>query len=242
MVLGILHGFLRWSVPDIGPIAPPRAWIAAASAPFSADRNAADPYRRGFQAMNGHYPNNAKSLDQYRQALDLVKQAAARPEYRINQPALLTFASPDPYDVGMINNLARLVFLDRPDRFVHQDLAGSWDDLITLLRMVRHMADGAPIAPALGALKTEREVLDLAMEWTIAPHQTSEQLRSAALAAFRDLPTITPPDDILRAEANITERTLELSTKELKELVESVISGPEPRAVLDPGRHHGSIG
>ena len=70
--------------------------------------------------MKGHYPNNAESLDQYRQALDFVKQAAVRPDYRINQPALSTFASPNPYDVGMINNLARLVILDAQDRLVHQ--------------------------------------------------------------------------------------------------------------------------
>ncbi len=230
VVLSFYVGFRVWSVPDIGPIAPPRAWIAAESVPLSPDRNAADLYREAFQAMKGHYPNNAESLDQYRQALDLVKQAAARPDYRINQTALLTLASPNPYDVGMINNLARLVILDARDRLVHQDLAGSWTALITLFRMVRHMADGAPIAPAMNALKIEREVLDLAMEWTIAPRQTSEQLRSA-LAAFRDLPTITPPDENLRAEANFTERTLELPTKEIKELVESVINGPDRASV-----------
>src|SRR5277367_5205048 len=105
-----------------------------------------------------------------------------------------------------MSNLGRLVIQSALDRLDHGDLDAAWKDLITLFRIVRHQSDGAAISRAMAALVTEREALDLAMEWAVASRQTPERIRSA-LAAIRDLPKMTPADEVVRADAVLTEKT-----------------------------------
>jgi ABC-type transport system involved in multi-copper enzyme maturation permease subunit len=206
VLLVFYAGFRAWSVPDIGPIAQPRAWVAQ-SDPLRADldlrnRDTAAIYRQVVQSLKSQYPG----LDLNDEALGLVRRAVAQP---------------DPFGKVLRDDLARLLIRDARDRLGRGDLAVAWTDLINVFRMVRDQADEAGIAPATNSLLIEREALDLAMEWAVAARQTPEQLRSA-LAAIRDLPKMTPADDVIRAEANLTEKALDLPAKELGAQLESI--------------------
>jgi hypothetical protein len=210
VLLGIYTGYRAWSVPDVGPIAMPRAWIVAQPDLLRADldmrnRDGTAIVRQTLRSLKSTYPG----LDLNDDAVVLVRLAVARP---------------DSSGKVLLNDLARLVIVDARKRLEHGDLAGAWSDLINVLRMVRHESDGATIPPAMNALITEREALDLAVEWAIAPRQTAEQLRSA-LAAIRDLPKMTPADEVLRAQANLTEKTIDLPAKKLEKELES-LNGP----------------
>jgi hypothetical protein len=207
VLLGIYTAFRAWSVPDIGPIAPPRAWITPLSELFRADldmrhRDTDAIYRQTLRSLKSEYPG----LDLNDEALAVVRGAVAQP---------------DTLGKVMLNDLARLVIQDARNRLAHGDLAASWSDIINLFRMVRRQSYGAAIAPATNSVMTEREALDLAMEWAVASRQTPEQLRSA-LAAIRDLPNMTPADEVLHADANLTEKMIDLPAKKLEETLESI--------------------
>jgi len=210
VVLGIYTGFRAWSVPDIGPIAPPRAWVAAQPDLLRADldmrnRDATAIYQQMVQSLKSKYPGLVLNDE----ALVVVRSAVARP---------------DPLGKALRDDLARVLIRDARNHLERGDLPGAWSDLINVFRMVRHQTDGAGIGPAANSLRIESEALDLAMEWAVASRQTPEQLRSA-LAAIRDLPKMTPADEVLRAEANLTEKTLNLPAEKLEQQLES-ISGP----------------
>jgi hypothetical protein len=111
--------------------------------------------------------------------------------------------------VGLVLEVAR-------QRRQRGDLAGSWDDIVVLLRMARHTGAGAALAPARLALAIEEEALDFARRWAITRGQTPERLR-AALAAYRDLPPMIPAAEVARAEAILVERTIELPAGELRD-------------------------
>jgi hypothetical protein len=207
VLLGVYTAFRAWSVPDIGPIAPPRAWIAPLSELFRADldmrhRNTDAIYRQTLRSLKSEYPG----LDLNDEALAVVRVAVAQPDISGNV---------------LLNNLARRVIQDARNQLARGDLAGSWSDIINLFRMVRRQSYGAAIAPAMNSVMTEREALDLAMEWAVASRQTPEQLRSA-LAAIRDLPNMTPADEVLHADANLTEKMIDLPAKKLEETLESI--------------------
>jgi ABC-2 family transporter protein len=207
VLLAFYTGFRAWSVPDIGPIAPPRVWIAPQLDPLRAEvdlrnRDTADIYRQTVQSLKSAYPG----LDLNDEALGLVRRAVAQP---------------DLFGKDLLNDLARIVITDSRNRLANGDLAVAWSELINVLRMVRREADGAAIPRAMRSLVTEREALDLAMAWAIASGQTPERLRSA-LAAVRDLPKMTPPDEVLRADANLTEKLLDLRAAELERQLESI--------------------
>jgi len=209
VLLGWYAGFRAWSLPDVGPIAAPQAWTDAAAAPLAADENAADLYREAGYRLVSPVIDSPEFLNQNREALDLIRRAAARPGCRFHQLDKLTLA--DPPDLPPIGQLALLVTLDLQDRQKRGDLAGAWNDIVMLFRMARHFSEGAGLYPAFSLVLVERDALGLAMEWAVAPGQTPVRLQ-AALTAYRDLPEMPPAADVVRVEANLVERTLDLPT------------------------------
>jgi ABC-2 family transporter protein len=218
-------GFRAWSVPDSGPIAPPEAWARAASIEMTPDRNAAVLYedaRRMLIYRNEDYA----FLNQNKVALDLIRRAAARPDCRFERPDRPTLLNQN--IVLPVVQLARLVSNEGHRRLLKSDLAGSWDDAIVLFHMARHFAEGSGVDDARAALVgVEREGLMLALDWANAPRQTTERLR-AALDAYRKLPKMPPASDVVRAEANAVENTLNLPADKLHRYLEDLLYGPLP--------------
>ena len=69
-------GFRVWSVPDVGPIAKPAAWIGAAVALPSSDPNAADLYREASSRLFG-FVESSEFLSWNKASLELIRRAAA---------------------------------------------------------------------------------------------------------------------------------------------------------------------
>jgi hypothetical protein len=218
VVLGGYAGVRAWSIPDPGPIAAPSAWAVTASLP--PDRNAADLYREAARELGS---SSTDPRERAPKVLDLIRQAAARPDCRFSQPERLTLLNGP--DLPPMRDLAGFVIDQARDRLGHSDLAGAWDDIVVLLRMARHVSEGATMFEELQALAIEKEALDLAREWTTAPGQTPERLR-AAIAAYRDLPRLTPAAEVVRGDAILFERTIDLPTDDIKGLFLEIIVGP----------------
>jgi len=221
LLLGWYAGFRAWSLPDVGPIAAPQAWIDAA-APLPADKNAADLYREAGHRLVGPVMDSPEFLNQNREALDLVRRAAARPDCRFQQPDKLTLF--DPPDLPPIGQLALLVTLDVQDRQKRGDLAGAWDSIVVLFRVARHFGEGVGLYPAVSVVLGERDALALAMEWPIAPGQTPERLQ-VALTAYRDLPKMPSAADVVRVEANLVEKTLDLPNSKFRDWLYESMNG-----------------
>jgi hypothetical protein len=206
VLLGGYAGSRAWGVPDASPMRAPLAWIVAAPTPRTADQNAASLYRKAGGQLFGRAATTPESLDQYRDAIELIRRAAAQPECWFTDPERITISSA--LDVPLMDALAGWVTVAARDRLQHRDLAGAWNDIVVLIRMAHHLGEGAVIRPAVKALAIEEHALDLAMEWASAPGQTPERLR-AALATYRDLPRVTLPSEVVRAEAQLVDRSLE---------------------------------
>jgi ABC-type transport system involved in multi-copper enzyme maturation permease subunit len=218
-------GFRAWSVPDVGPIAPPEAWARGSSIATSPDRNAADIYREAGRLLR-YRQDDVEFLNQNKHGLEVIHQAAARPDCRFDRPDRPTLVDRDirPSSLPFV----RLASLDARDRLSHGDLARAWDDIIVLFRMARHFAEGAGVDEATLAVRYfEREALGVAFEWALAPGQTSEQLH-AALEAYRNLPKLPAPSEVVRAEANLVENTLNLPTSKLRGYLEESLYGTPP--------------
>ena len=208
-------GYRAWSIRDVGPIAPPTSWIEAAATPLSAGQNAADLYREAGRRLVGPFADSPEFLDRNRELIDLLRRAAALPECRFLKPDKLTIL--DQPDLPPVSQLASLLTLDATERQNHGDLAGAWDDIMVLFRMAHHVGIGTGYLRAFrDVLSMERDALGHALEWAIARGQTPERLHSA-LAAYRGLPKIAPTADMVRAEANVVENTLELPTAKLRD-------------------------
>jgi hypothetical protein len=216
-------GYRIKSVRDVGQITPPASWIDAGSSLVRADLDAAELYRTaGIRLI---VQQDAKEfLDQNREALDLIRQAAARPECHFNQPEKLTLIDQDPRLAPPYGAFMHLVAMDVRERQEQGDLAGAWNDIVVMFRMARHFGSGDSYFQShLVLVAVERDALGLAMEWAIAKGQTPERLEKA-LAAYRDLPKITPITDAVRAEANLVENTLDLPASKFRDwLVETNI-------------------
>ena len=119
-----------------------------------------------------------------------------------------------PYDLPKMSLYGELVLASARDRQERGDLAGSWDDLMVMFRMARHMNGPVPLGIANKGLLIERDALGQAMRWAADPKQTPERIR-AALDAFRKLPAMPPAVDTIRAEAAIAEHTLQLPEDDL---------------------------
>ena len=125
----------------------------------------------------------------------------------------------DQPDLPPVSQLASLLALDASERQNHGDLAGAWDDIVALFRMAHHIGDGAGLSSAHpGTIAVERMALGQALEWAVARGQTPDRLH-AALAAYRDLPKMPPAADMVRAEANLVENTLDLPASRLRDWV-----------------------
>jgi len=222
LLLGWYAGFRAWSLPDVGPIAAPQAWINAAATPLPADENAADLYREAGRRLISPVLDSPEFLNRNRDALDLVRRAAARPGCRFQQPGKLTLI--DSPNLPPIGQLTLLVTLDVQDRQKRGDLAGAWDDIVVLLRMARHFSEEAGLYPAFSLVLVERDALGLAMEWAIAPGQTHERLH-AALTSYRDLPKMPSAADVARAEANLVEKTLDVPTSKFRDWLYESMNG-----------------
>jgi hypothetical protein len=217
-------GFRAWSVRDIGPIAPPASWTDAGPGPVPAERNAAALYRES--ARRRHANADSQSfLSDNAEALDWLRRAAARPECQFELFAKQTLI--DRWNGPDLYTFARLLHWEAHDRLDHGDLAGSWDDIALLFRMARHFSEGAGLSQTLGVLNfVEKDALDLAMEWASARGQTPDRLH-AALAAYRDLPKVPSAADVMRAEANIVENTLNVPAPALREWLAESGSGSD---------------
>ncbi len=112
---------------------------------------------------------------------------------------------------------AKLITLDLSDREEHGDLTSAWNDIMVLFRMAQHAGDRAGLMSAFAnVVLVERTALSHALEWAVAPGQTLERLQTA-LAAYRERPKMPSSADIVRAEANLVENTLELPTDRLRD-------------------------
>ena len=200
-------GVRAWEIPDPGPIAPPSTWSAA---PLPPDRNAAELYReaaRQADLMMGDIVIRSGPV------LDLIRKAAAMPDCRFSQSGRIN--SLNPPDLPPMRKLADLMIAHARDGISRKDLTGAWDDIAVLLRMARHVSEGATTSHELLAFSIEQLALDLAIDWAKAPGQTPERLR-AAIAAYRDLPGLTPAAEAIRCDAVLFERTLDLPTDDLR--------------------------
>jgi hypothetical protein len=213
-------GYRAWSIRDVGPITPPSAWIEAKTAPFRADQNAADLYREVGHRLIGPFRDSPEFLDRNRELLDLLRRATVQPDCRFLDAEKLTVL--DQLDMPPLGQLSGLLALDARERQNRGDLTGTWDDIMALFRMAHHAARGSGFVMAFpSALSIERNALGHALEWAVARGQTPERLH-AALAAYRELPSVSPTVDMLRAEANLVEKTLDLPTSRLRDwLLES---------------------
>ena len=225
LIVSWYAGYRAWSIRDVGPIAPPASWIEAAATPLPAGQNAADLYREAGRRLVGPFADSPEFLDRNRELLDLLRRAAALPDCRFLKPDKLTVL--DQPDLPPVSQLGDLLTLDATERQNHGDLAGAWDDIMVLFRMAHHVGAGSGFVRAFpDVLSLERNALGHALEWAIARGQTPERLHSA-LAAYRGLPKMAPTADIVRAEANVVENTLDLPTGKLRDWAfESANSGP----------------
>lgn len=155
--------FRVWSVPDFGPIARPAAWRNALFIEVSPDGNAADLYNEAGRSLVQR-SDPEEFLNQNRKSLELIRRAAERPDCRFEGPSKPTLGTPA--TLPLLVQLERLVSVEARGRLNKGDLAGSWDDIIVLLRMARHFSEGSGLEPALTALKSvERDSLRLAIDW-----------------------------------------------------------------------------
>ncbi len=235
-VLSACHiGFRVWSVPNVGPIAPPESWAEFSSIEMSPDRNAAELYQEAGRRLTylGKPSDDTPImfLNRNKYSLDLIRRAAARPDCRferLGRPTLL-----DESARPSLLAFSRLLSAEASVRLSSGDLAGSWEDVMVLFRMARHFAEGSGVDGARFALVfAEREALIIALDWATAPGQTRERLR-AALEAYRNLPKMPPASDVVRAEANLVENTLSLPVDRLRHYLEEMLFGPPSSGEAD---------
>jgi hypothetical protein len=226
LLFGWYIGARAWSVPDVGPIAPPAAWSGERADVVSTENNAALLYREAAARIERAKPAHG-SVSADNTVLSLVRRAAAQPYCRFDR-------------------LDRQTLLDRPadwrivmcskwfdeearQRLARGDLAASWDDIMVLFRMSRHVAEGAGVDLAiLSLIHVERSALAAAIDWAVAPGQTPERLR-AAVDAYNTLPLMASPGEVARAEANIVENTLNLPHDRIRDYLVEFAYGPSTR-------------
>ncbi len=231
--------FRVWSVPDVGPIAPPAAWAEASTVPLSPEHNAAPLYLEADRRLIVK-ENPQQLLRHNKLTLDLIRRAAARPDCRFDRPRKPTVVHR--LDIPPAHVFSKLVSQAALEGLERGDLAGSWDDIMVLFRMTRHFTERSGVGEAMFTLSiVERDALGSAISWAVAKGQTTERLH-AALEAYRNLPELTSPTDIVRAEANIIENTLDLPASTLRRYLEEFEIEPWPHEGTAEPRHVLAIG
>ena len=84
--------------------------------------------------------------------------------------------------------------------------------------MAHHAANGTRLIlvhPNSDLALIERVGTTQALNWALAPGQTVERLEKA-LKSYHDLPKLPPTADLVRAEANVVENTLELPASTIR--------------------------
>lgn len=210
-------GYRAWSIRDIGPIAPPTVWSERATPSLIPHQNAAGLYGQAGHQLVGPFKNCPKFLRRNRRLLDLLKLAAARLHCQFLQPEAITLL--DQPDVPPVHQPAALLTLDATGCQNNGDLPAAWDDIRALFRMAHHFGTGSRSVLAFpNGLVVECDALNAALQSPVAPGQKPEQLRSA-MTAYADLPKMPSTLDIVRAEANVIERTLNLPKTQLRNSV-----------------------
>ena len=238
----ILFGGYVWgraAVATAEPLAAPAAWESRAMSEPPA--NAAELYReadRKLAALPGTFPEVLRSvqdgidpkdaedvsavLARDAEVIALVRQASARPSCR------WTFAQTSLFGSDRLPNVQRLAYLvalEARDRQSRGDLAGAWDDLLVIFRMSRHVGSGAPLTQSYLAGAVEQVGFGTAFGWVSDPRQTPKLLR-AAIASYKALPPAESPVEVVKVEAALFEKLLNLPAEELADDVLKVYAEP----------------
>jgi hypothetical protein len=253
LLLAAYVGHRAWGVPDIGP-----PFAAATLRPVTVppDQDPEAIYRRAFSELRplGEAPSDAGPRQVARairegwdpeaslavawwqanqEAIDLTRQGASLSVARgprIQDLEVRAVTTPRPvWEV----ELARLMALDGRQRQARGDLAGTWDDILVLLRMGRQMTfrPGTGL-PAFGPI-LQRQAEWLGMAWAADPRQTPELLRSALDDLLRQ-PANAPLGDVVKVQYVQTERILTLPNDEVLALLASAWSGPSSDVASSP--------
>jgi hypothetical protein len=140
-----------------------------------------------------------------RALIEPIRQAAAKPEARF--PSRVFFSSGVDSRIEELRSVVVLLGVDNFQRRSGRDLAGAWDDILTVFRMAAQIDRTHGFVETIHALRWRTQALEWALAWAGDPRQTPAQLRSA-LTDFRTLPKLVPPAVILEAEYRLDERTL----------------------------------
>ncbi|AGA27592.1 ABC transporter permease [Singulisphaera acidiphila] len=233
-----------WGVPDPGPV------MVAASAPSGivppgSDKTATTYHRLameilpmygiaatevGAKVQGGRPPDISRlrvELNKNQDFIKRIQQATEMPPPQLPYRPLFGGGSdPDPTS-GDISRVAWL--LDQHGRgCLEQDnLTGAWEDILAQYRMARQMTEAGPTSfVTQNALAIDRQATMLALDWAAGDKQTPDLLRKA-LTDLRALPPFPTLGDVMKAEAPLVERALDLSGAEL----EVAINGPRTRPI-----------
>lgn len=122
-----------------------------------------------------------------------------------------------------------LVGLSAREREVRGDLAGSWSDILVMLRMSRQQGGPVTLFEAREMLKRETWALDLALRWSTDPGQTRELLRSA-LRDYNELPPPPSMADVLAVDQTVLEQSLQMPGRQLREQLVAMSRSPNQDA------------
>ena len=164
-----------------------------------------------------------EDFDKDQDLINRIYRATEMPPPRFADRLLFGF---DPYPT--IDDMRRVGWL--LDRYGHWLLEpgnnryDAWEAILAQYRLARQMAGGSLATQS--ALIIESQATMLALDWAASEKPTPDRLRKA-LADLRALPHFPTLGEIMKAEAPIVERKLDLSGAEL----EAAINGPRRRSV-----------
>ncbi|MFO0950044.1 MAG: hypothetical protein U0835_02620 [Isosphaeraceae bacterium] len=232
-VLFVGHTASRvYSVPDVGPLIAPAA--RATSLPITNDVNAASLYHDASQqlAFTDRVPphgaagfNSPKALppdaaDEWlavnASTLKTLRAATERAECQFTPVPMNGLFFQDPLPATF--ELSRLLEVSAARKTDRGDLAGAWADVLAIFRMSRHLASDLAQFNSLRALRVEQRGLVVAMQWAGAPGLKPELIHKA-LGDFRSLPPRPSTAEVIRAEAQLTERLLDQPAEQLRDLM-----------------------
>ncbi len=222
-------GSRAWGISDPGPVAPPASWSTDASILDSPDRNAAGLYRQAADLLRGDIPRFAATGGNQQRALELIRQATARPDCLFIDPRKKTITSER--DLPRLSDFALIVNREVDEQMRKGDLAGAWASIMVGFRLARHEAQAMSTMWMMQALQIDQTALSKALEWSLDRHQTLELLRTAQ-KALRELPEMPAMADLKSANATILEQTLNLPSDDLKQALNQVFAeghGGKPR-------------